>query len=209
MSLGVHFALGFLPFFNTSKVQNSPEKFVEVVFLKSEKSKRSFEVKKELLKTNSDSLRVSSFASVFDFPRGPNNLKAQVGQTPQDNYDEDTSRSIEVGERLELDLTDFENEFSRNLFSNYAHILRSCILKRVIYPQAAFRKNMEGTVQLKFILLPDGNLRDLYVIRSSNCLILDVAAINAIEKVNPFPPFPKNLGVKELFVKVPIVYRLN
>jgi len=210
VSLCVHFCLGFFPFFTNPKAQKPPEKFVEVLFSKTERDNRSLEVKRDLAKANLDSLRVSSLAStVSDISVGSNSLSGRIGQMQQDNYNEESSEIIEVSKRLEIDLGDFEDEFSRSIFSNYAHILRNRILERIIYPQAAFRKNMEGTVQLKFILLPDGNLRDIYVLRSSNCLVLDVAAIDAVEKATPFPPFPKNLRAKELFVKVPIVYKLN
>lgn len=198
ISLCIHFSLVFLPFCASPQAHQSPSKFLEVVFLKVKKKRSSLENKKVIAEVTSDSLRVSSLSDVVsDAP-------------PQGrSYNGTISKSIIIAEQFELDLINLEGNCSSNLFFDYAHLLRACIQKEIIYPLPAFSRNIQGTVQLKFILLPDGKLKNIYIVESSNYLILDAAAINAIENANPFPPFPKSLRVKELFVKVPIIYKPN
>ena len=215
ISLCIHFSLGFLPLFTLSQTHQSPSKFLEVVFSKARESR--------ILD------RAKSCTFLQDIPvRGESTLKPRPGykrsgtralmldekmrnekETQERGYNETNSESIIIAEQFELDLVNLEGNWFSNSFFNYAHLLRACIQNEIIYPLPAFSQNIQGTVQLKFILLPDGSLKDIYIVESSNYSILDTAAINAIEKANPFPPFPRNLRAKELFVKVPVIYKLN
>ena len=198
ISLCIHFSLGFLPFFTSPQAHQSPSKFLEVVFSKVRENRGSAGDKKEMAENNPVELKkVSRAADGWAQP------------IEQKYYEETNDKKVIIAEQFELDLINPESNCSSNLFSDYAHLLRACIQNEIIYPSPAFSQNIQGTVQLKFILLPDGNLKNIYIVESSNYLILDAAAINTIEKANPFPPFPGNLRAKELFVKVPIMYKPN
>ncbi|MEA3368881.1 MAG: energy transducer TonB [Candidatus Ratteibacteria bacterium] len=198
ISLCIHFSLGFLPCFTPPQAHQSPSKFMEVVFSKVRKNKVSAGDKKKIAENNPVELKKA-------------NRAADVCAQPIEKkyYEETNDKKVIIAEQFELDLINLEGNCSSNLFFDYAHLLRACIQKEIIYPSPAFNQNIQGRVQLKFILLPDGNLKNVYIVESSNYLILDTAAINAIEKANPFPPFPGNLRAKELFVKVPIIYKPN
>ncbi len=206
ISLCIHLGLGFFPFFSTPQNKFLKDKFVEVILLNKMHNKYSYGLNKEAVRNHSNSLRIPVLAA--DKSRGKNYQKSNsiVSKITGWKSQEETVSAVE---HLELDLSGCEEKSSSSLTSNYAYILRSCILKKISYPKSAFAQNVEGTVQIRFVLLPDGNLKDVYVVNSSNSPILDVAAVAAIEKANPFPPFPENLRAKELFVKVPIVYKLN
>ena len=60
---------------------------------------------------------------------------------------------------------------------------------RLNYPNEALRKNIEGKLRLKVILLADGSIRELRVTQSSGHQVLDDAAINIVRRAGTFPPF--------------------
>jgi protein TonB len=83
--------------------------------------------------------------------------------------------------------------------------LRSRIIARKIYPQAARRRNIEGEVVVFLRLDQGGELVDLKVRRSSGSTILDKAALSLIEKVIPYEH-----GLEGgLAVEIPIRYSLT
>jgi protein TonB len=83
--------------------------------------------------------------------------------------------------------------------------LRSKILKKKIYPQAARRRNIEGVVLVFLELNESGELVDLHVIESSGSKILDSAALSLIKKV-----LPHEHGLNEnLAVEIPVRYTLS
>lgn len=57
------------------------------------------------------------------------------------------------------------------------------------YPNEALRRNIEGSLVLKVVLLADGTIRELRVTQSSGYKILDDAAINIVRRVGAFAPF--------------------
>ena len=64
---------------------------------------------------------------------------------------------------------------------------------RLNYPTEALRKNIEGELSLTVILLPDGTIRELKVVRSSGHQVLDDAAINIVRRAGHFPPFSADM----------------
>lgn len=60
---------------------------------------------------------------------------------------------------------------------------------RMNYPTEALRRNIEGSLKLTVVLLADGTIRELKVIRSSGHKILDDAAINIVRRAGHFAPF--------------------
>jgi protein TonB len=83
--------------------------------------------------------------------------------------------------------------------------LRSRIIARKIYPQAARRRNIEGEVVVFLQLNQGGELVELKVMRSSGSTILDKAALSLIEKVIPYEH-----GLEGgLAVEIPIRYSLT
>lgn len=59
------------------------------------------------------------------------------------------------------------------------------------YPNEALRRNIEGSLILKVVLLANGTVRELKVIQSSGHKVLDDAAINIVRRVGTFAPFPR------------------
>jgi len=61
------------------------------------------------------------------------------------------------------------------------------------YPNEALRRNIEGSLVLKVVLLSDGTIRELRVTQSSGYKILDDAAINIVRRVGTFAPFSSDM----------------
>lgn len=85
------------------------------------------------------------------------------------------------------------------------HIIREAILYHLRYPPIARRMGWEGTVLVRFTLLPDGSLEDVRVERGSGHRILDRNALRAVMLACGDFPRPE----RKVTLLVPIVYRLE
>lgn len=64
-----------------------------------------------------------------------------------------------------------------------------------------------GTVIVRFTVASSGELLSKEVVSSSGSQLLDAAALAAVEKAAPFPPFPESLNLDKLVEVVP--YRFS
>ena len=63
-----------------------------------------------------------------------------------------------------------------------------------------------GEVKLKVLLSPWGELKDAYVSESSGNKDLDSLCLKAIWVHERYQPFPEEMGEKDLWVEVPIIF---
>ena len=91
----------------------------------------------------------------------------------------------------------------------YSRTVQEIILKNVGYPLEAQRTNLSGEVNVSLHLLSSGQLVGVVVSQSSGHKLLDNAAVFTVKKLSPYPPFPKDLMLKEIWVEVPIAYQMN
>ncbi len=63
---------------------------------------------------------------------------------------------------------------------------------------------MEGNVIVTFVVRLDGNVKNIFIKKSSGYSILDNNVIKAVKKAAPFPPPPV-----EATIIIPITYRLG
>ncbi len=82
--------------------------------------------------------------------------------------------------------------------------LREAIQREISYPAMARKKGWEGRVVVAFVILPDGAVRDVRVVRGSGFSVLDRNAVEAVRSASPFPHPPT-----EAEVLTPVVYRLD
>ena len=75
------------------------------------------------------------------------------------------------------------------------------------YPYVARRRRVEGTVTLRFAVLPVGTIGDIQVVKSSGNASLDNAAQKAVRKWRPLPD--KGLGSDNTWVHVPFTFALT
>ena len=86
-----------------------------------------------------------------------------------------------------------------------ADLLRSIrrqIEQAKIYPEAARRQGIQGTVELRFRIAADGSVETLEVLRSSGFPLLDEASQQTVRRAAPYP-------LIRGWVRLPLSYRLD
>ena len=92
---------------------------------------------------------------------------------------------------------------------DYYDIIKLKIEANKVYPKLAKDNFIEGQVTLYFILLKDGNIRNLKIVKSSNNSLLDEEALNAIKNSVPFPALPDKFFKKSTEITISIMFELN
>lgn len=93
--------------------------------------------------------------------------------------------------------------------SGYALVVQKRILESVVYPPEAREAGYQGVAKLSLLLSYQGKLLDTKVKSSSGYRILDDNAVSVAKGISSYPPFPTSLDLKELWVDVPIAYKLD
>ena len=93
-------------------------------------------------------------------------------------------------------------------YGPYLRQFRQRVQESLIYPLAARRQGLGGTVELHVWLEATGRVRDVQVARSSSHAVLDDAAVETIRRVGPVP-FPESLPRRPLLIRIPLVYELR
>ena len=91
---------------------------------------------------------------------------------------------------------------------SYMHKLRERIEGIWVYPPAAIRQGLTGDLFIRFVILADGSLGDVRLVRTSGYPELDDAALQAVRNAAPFLPLPKKWGVEAFAVKGHFYYSL-
>jgi len=82
------------------------------------------------------------------------------------------------------------------------HVIRRQIEQAKTYPEAARRDGLQGTVNLRFRIAPDGSVEAMEILRSSGSHILDEASEQTIRRAAPYPPVSG-------WIRLPLSYRLD
>jgi protein TonB len=118
-----------------------------------------------------------------------------------------TNKSVESTSRPTSSLTDesrrvaLEESFLRERLS----VISNIVQRHINYPPIARRMGWEGKVLVSFVLEPNGDIRDLKVIKSCGYEALDKEALDAIRR--SYRDFPK--PPVSVMVKLPINFRLE
>jgi TonB family protein len=103
----------------------------------------------------------------------------------------------------EIDLNKSNNDFF------YYRIVKDRIIKKIIYPEIAKRRNIEGNVKIGFLVLRNGKVEEIKVIKSSKYEILDKNSIDIIKNASPFPEFPDTLNYEKILFVMDFNYKLK
>ena len=118
-----------------------------------------------------------------------------------------TNKDMEIPSRPTSSLTDesrrvaLEESFLRERFS----VISNIVQRHINYPPIARRMGWEGRVLVSFVLEPNGDIRDLKVLKSCGYEVLDKEALDAIRR--GYRDFPK--PPVSVVVKLPINFRLE
>jgi TonB family protein len=77
------------------------------------------------------------------------------------------------------------------------------------YPPLARRKGMQGTVLLGFGISGHGAIRDIRVVKSSGYAILDLAAQDAMQRLEKLSWYAASMHGKDMDLELPIIFRLT
>ena len=92
---------------------------------------------------------------------------------------------------------------------SYLEMVRFKIERHKTYPKAARAMHTEGRVTIHFIILSDGNVKSVKVLKTSRYEILDQAALRALKDACPFPRPPARLFKGEIPLEITIVFELT
>lgn len=95
------------------------------------------------------------------------------------------------------------------LVQSYSHLVKNIIHSNVSYPASLQGKSIKGAVKLSLHVQSSGKLLGVVIMQSSGNQVLDDLAEHTVKKLSPFPAFPKDLKLKELWIDMPIVYKLD
>jgi pilus assembly protein CpaC len=91
----------------------------------------------------------------------------------------------------------------------YASVVKKRILDNLSYPSLAKEASFQGEVKLRLLLSYRGELLEAKIKGSSGYNILDENTLTVAKNSTPYPPFPESIKEKEIWVDIPIVYRLD
>ncbi|MDR1608832.1 MAG: energy transducer TonB [Deltaproteobacteria bacterium] len=74
------------------------------------------------------------------------------------------------------------------------------------YPTAAMSRGLKGVVKVSFRVNANGRVSIARMVASSGFAVLDDEALALLKRCSPFPPIPKDLGLNDLDLSVPISF---
>ena len=92
---------------------------------------------------------------------------------------------------------------------NYLEMVRLKIERHKKYPDLARVRNIEGRVTIRFVITPDGAVRQVEITRHSRNKDLDAAAVKAVQAAAPFSKPPRRFFDGEIPLELTIVFELT
>jgi protein TonB len=130
----------------------------------------------------------------------------ETGETDGDDTDAmDASTESNAGAGPASGATVPSAESDSDVFDRAVSELRMRIMEKMVYPQAARRRNIEGVVLIYLELDAAGELVELRILKTSDSSLLDRAALTLVRKVTPY----EHGLEKEFSVEIPIRYSLT
>ena len=93
--------------------------------------------------------------------------------------------------------------------AGYFELVRQAIKRNKKYPEVARTGRIEGRVNVGFMITPDGNIRNVCIVKKSRSKYLDAAALDAVKEAAPFPKPPKSLFKRSIKLVITIVFELR
>jgi protein TonB len=93
-------------------------------------------------------------------------------------------------------------------YGPYLARFRQRIQEALVYPLAARRQGLSGSVELEVLVEPNGQIRSVRLLSSSSHAVLDEAALDAVRALAPLP-LPEHLPRRPLKIRLPVVFHLR
>jgi TonB family protein len=143
------------------------------------------------------------------------NLTSTPSQTPIATTAGEASQDVkktEINTTGELEPQDGDRRATQQeeaLLNQYLQDVAAKINAVKRYPRNARKKGWVGTVVIKLLILPTGEVETVVLTEKSQYEILNEAALQAITKAQPFPRFYQGLTLQSITINVPIQFTLN
>jgi protein TonB len=93
-------------------------------------------------------------------------------------------------------------------YGPYLARFRQRIQDALVYPLAARRQGLSGSVELEVLVEPSGQIRSVRLLSSSSHAVLDEAALDTVRALPPLP-LPEYLPRRPLKIRLPVVFHLR
>lgn len=93
-------------------------------------------------------------------------------------------------------------------YGPYLARFRQRLQEALVYPLAARRQGLSGSVELEVLVEPSGQIRSVRLLSSSSHAVLDAAALDTVRALAPLP-LPEHLPRRPLKIRLPVVFHLN
>jgi len=97
----------------------------------------------------------------------------------------------------------------KGIVARYAGQLKGRLEESMHYPRAARLAGQEGRVVVRFVIDRNGRVLSIVLEKSSGYAILDREAVEMIERGEPYPTMPSEMGDEVLELRVPIAYKIK
>ncbi len=97
----------------------------------------------------------------------------------------------------------------KNPVENYKSVVQKKITDNLTYPVSARQAGFQGTVKLKLRLSYTGELLESKISASSGYKVIDDNTLSVAKSVGTYPPFPPAIEQKEIWLEIPVVYKLD
>jgi len=125
------------------------------------------------------------------------------------NLPESLMESISMSDTASLQIADWNPGELVETSISYLEMVRLKIERHKKYPDTARIRQIEGRVVVRFVITPDGGIRELEVAKGSRNNALDLAALRAVQDAAPFPKPPRRLFKGEIPLELTIVFELT
>jgi len=152
------------------------------------------------ISTSSATLAEQPVAALTEDAAGGQGTAGRAGAGPGGAGSSGSGSSSSAGRGMAGSADGEEKEY---LVNNFGYI-RDLIVKNLKYPYTARQRGWKGSVTVAFVILENGSVETLRVIKSSGHDLLDESVVKTVRALQPFPRPPTRAEVV-----VPIAFRLE
>ena len=115
----------------------------------------------------------------------------------------------QIARALSVDELQGQEGAGKGIVARYAGQLKGRLEESMHYPRAARLAGQEGKVVVRFVIDRNGRVLSIVLEQASGHAILDREAVEMIERGEPFPVMPTEMGDDVLELRVPIAYQIK
>ncbi|MFH1062826.1 MAG: TonB family protein [Candidatus Omnitrophota bacterium] len=137
-------------------------------------------------------------------------IKQIVPQQEKQENVQEQGNAVFNAQAAALKLEEIKAEdIAKQAMLRYQDMIKQRIERFRKYPLRARRNQTKGSVGLKFSVFANGTTGPIHIVQSSGSELLDIEALNTIQRSSPFLPIPDELSQQMVNIHVAIVFSLD